>query len=103
LNSPKGLSKQRNAGLTYALDHLSPNFIAFIDSDDLVTVIPNKKGALTTPSAVYFDDEGKMLVGKAAKAHLADKPENTVVFIKREMSNKDFTVSINGKNYDIVI
>lgn len=76
--------------------------IATIDSDDLVTVIPNKKGALTTPSAVYFDDENKMQVGKAAKAHLADKPENTVVFIKREMSNPDYTVTINGKTYDPV-
>lgn len=76
--------------------------IATIDSDDLVTVIPNKKGALTTPSAVYFDDDNKMQVGKAAKAHLADKPENTVVFIKREMSNPNYTVTINGKTYDPV-
>ena len=43
-----------------------------------------------------------MQVGKAAKAHLADKPENTVVFIKREMSNPDYKVTINGKNYDPV-
>lgn len=77
--------------------------IATIDSDDLVTVIPNKKGALTTPSAVYFDDDNKMLVGKAAKAHLADKPENTVVFVKREMSNPDYKVKINGKEYDPVM
>ena len=76
--------------------------IATIDSDDLVTVIPNKKGALTTPSAVYFDDDNKMQVGKAAKAHLADKPENTVVFVKREMSNPEFKVNINGKDYDPV-
>ena len=76
--------------------------IATIDSDDLVTVIPNKKGALTTPSAVYFDDDNKMQVGKSAKAHLADKPENTVVFIKREMSNPDYAVTINGKTYDPV-
>lgn len=76
--------------------------IATIDSDDLVTVIPNKKGALTTPSAVYFDDDNKMQVGKAAKAHLADKPENTVVFIKREMSNPNYQVTINNKSYDPV-
>lgn len=76
--------------------------IATIDSDDLVTVIPNKKGALTTPSAVYFDDDNKMQVGKAAKAHLADKPENTVVFIKREMSNPNYQVIINNKSYDPV-
>lgn len=76
--------------------------IATIDSDDLVQVISNKKGAMTTPSAVYFDDDNKMQVGQAAKAHLGDKPENTVVFIKREMSNKEYTVTINGKQYDPV-
>jgi len=77
--------------------------IATIDSDDLVQVISNKRGAMTTPSAVYFDDDNKMQVGQAAKAHLGDKPENTVVFIKRQMSNKDFKVTINGKNYDPVM
>ncbi len=76
--------------------------IATIDSDDLVQVIPNKKGSMVTPSAVYFDDENKMQVGQAAKAHLGDRPENTVVFIKREMSNKDYVVTINGKTYDPV-
>lgn len=74
--------------------------IATFDSDDLVRVIPNKKGHMITPSAVYFDENNKMLVGQAAKAHLADKPENTVVFIKREMSNQNYTVTINGQTYD---
>ena len=76
--------------------------IATIDSDDIVTVIPNKKGALTTPSVVYFDDDGKILVGEAAKNQLGNKPENTVALIKREMSNKSFTRTIMGKTYDPV-
>lgn len=74
--------------------------IATFGSDDLVRVIPNKKGHMITPSAVYFDENNKMLVGQAAKAHLADKPDNTVVFIKREMSNQNYTVTINGQTYD---
>lgn len=42
--------------------------IATIDSDDMVTVIPNTlTGQLTTPSVVAFDDDGKLLVGRAAK------------------------------------
>ena len=36
--------------------------IATIDSDDMVTVIPNTlTGQLTTPSVVAFDDDGKLL------------------------------------------
>lgn len=77
--------------------------IATIDSDDMVTVIPNTlTGALTTPSVVAFDDEGKLLVGKAAKNNLGNKPENTIALIKREMSNKDYSRTIFGKTYDPV-
>lgn len=77
--------------------------IATIDSDDMVTVIPNTlTGSLTTPSVVAFDDEGKLLVGKAAKNNLGNKPENTIALIKREMSNKDYSRTIFGKTYDPV-
>ncbi len=77
--------------------------IATIDSDEMVMVIPNDKtGALTTPSVVAFDDDGKLLVGKVAKSLLGSKPENTIALIKREMSNKDFTRTIMGKTYDPV-
>ena len=75
--------------------------IATIDSDDIVTVIPNG-ASLTTPSVVAFDDDGKLLVGKPAKNNLGNKPENTVALIKREMSNKEFTRTIFGKTYDPV-
>lgn len=77
--------------------------IATIDSDEIVTVIPHAlTGELTVPSAVSFDDDGNMLVGKAAKNQLGNKPENTVVLIKREMSNPNFTRTIQGKTYDPV-
>ena len=77
--------------------------IATIDSDDMVTVIPNTlTGQLTTPSVVAFDDDGKLLVGRAAKNMLGSHPENTVALIKREMSNKEFTRTIQGKTYDPV-
>lgn len=77
--------------------------IATIDSDDMVTVIPNTMtGQLTTPSVVSFDDDGKMLVGRAAKNQLGSNPENTIALIKREMSNKDYSRTIQGKSYDPV-
>ena len=77
--------------------------IATIDSDENVTVLPNSlTGRLTMPSAVSFDDDGKVLVGEAAKKQLGNKPENTFVFIKREMSNPDFKREVLGKVYDPV-
>lgn len=45
--------------------------IATIDSDEIVTVIPHAlTGELTVPSAVSFDDDGSILVGRAAKNQL---------------------------------
>lgn len=76
--------------------------ISVLDEDDLLVVVPNKEGLPTTPSVVSFDDNGKVLVGKAAKAQLGNKPESTVAFIKREMSNLDFSVNIRGHKYDPV-
>ncbi|MEG0835016.1 MAG: Hsp70 family protein [Acinetobacter sp.] len=77
--------------------------IAVIDSDDVVTVINNTTGSQTTPSVISFDDDGKLLVGRAAKFQLGNRPENTIAFIKREMSNKQFSRTIQGKSYDPVM
>lgn len=73
--------------------------IAIIDSDDIVTVITNTKGDLTTPSVVALDDKGKWSVGKAAKSKLASDPDNVVAFIKREMSTPNYTVKLQGKTF----
>lgn len=73
--------------------------IATIDQDDLVTVISNPKGDLTTPSVVALDDKGKWIVGKAAKSKLGSDPDNVVAFIKREMSNATFKCKLQGKEF----
>jgi molecular chaperone DnaK len=65
--------------------------IAQVDKFDQAVVLRNFEGDATTPSAVYFDpeDEKKVVVGKEAKGMLATEPQNTVVFIKREMGIDD--------------
>ena len=73
--------------------------IAIIGEDDIVNVISNPKGDLTTPSVVALDDKGKWIVGKAAKSKLGSDPDNVVAFIKREMSNADFKCKLQGKEF----
>lgn len=65
--------------------------ISQVDKFDQAVVLRNFEGDATTPSAVYFDpeDKDKIIVGKEAKGMLATEPENTVVFIKREMGNDE--------------
>lgn len=59
--------------------------IAQIDKFDQAVVLRNFEGDATTPSAVYFEREDKRIVGKEAKGMLATEPQNTVVFVKREI------------------
>lgn len=53
-------------------------------------------GADLTPSVVYFDDDGSVVVGAEAKAHLADDPGNVVVGIKRQMG-REFPLQFGGQ------
>ncbi len=59
-------------------------------------VLPNALGELLTPSAVSFDDDGRVLVGAAARARLVTHPEETAVFFKRDMG-ADKKITIAGR------
>ncbi len=48
-------------------------------------VLPNGLGELLTPSAVSVDDDGRLLVGAAARARAQTHPELTVLAFKRDM------------------
>ena len=76
--------------------------IATIDEDDLVVVVTNKEGLLTTPSVVAYNEKGIPYVGTAAKANLGNDPERTVAFIKREMSNNNYSRRIGNIQVDPV-
>lgn len=73
--------------------------IAIIDQDEIVNVVTNPKGELTTPSVVALDDKGKWIVGKAAKSRLGSDPDNVIAFIKREMPNPDYKCHLQGKTF----
>lgn len=57
-------------------------------SDQGSELIPNSLGENITPSVVSIDDNGDILVGKAAKERLITKPELTVAYFKRYMGTE---------------
>lgn len=72
--------------------------VATIGEDGLPIVVKNLDDEFTTPSVVYYDDEtDECYVGKEAKSGMGGAPEQTVAFIKREMSNSAYRREINGK------
>ncbi|MCA0436346.1 MAG: Hsp70 family protein [Austwickia sp.] len=72
--------------------------VAHVDSDSQVRVIPNAEGRLLTASAVYFDPDGSVVVGDAAKVRDATDPDRTVIGIKRWMG-KDHVRWIDDQEY----
>ncbi len=63
------------------------------------TVITNPEGSRLTPSVVGFTKTGERLVGQLAKRQAISNPDRTIASIKRHMGEKDYKVSIDGKDY----
>ena len=51
------------------------------------TVIINSEGNRTTPSVVFYDNNGERVVGNVAKRKALTNPKNTIDLIKRFMCN----------------
>jgi molecular chaperone DnaK (HSP70) len=71
--------------------------IATIGEDGLPYVIKNLDDEYTTPSVVFYDDDDQYYVGKEAKSGMSVEVDRIVAFIKREMSNKNYSRTIDGK------
>jgi molecular chaperone DnaK len=70
--------------------------VASVDDDGTVVVLPNASGGEITPSVVYFEPDGTVVVGEeAVQASTAD-PENGVQLIKRAMGTQ-FPLLIRGQ------
>lgn len=61
-------------------------------------VIPNDVGDRITPSIVYFQDDGEVLVGKKARRAAGLNPDRSVYSIKRHMGTA-YRVKIGGKEH----
>lgn len=70
--------------------------IAHLDANGHPKTISNTEGDLTTPSAVFFDDD-TVIVGKEALKAGALEPERLAQFAKRDMGETAFSKPINGE------
>lgn len=67
------------------IDLGTTNSLAAVWKDGACQLIPNASGAFLTPSAVSVDEDGSILVGRAAKDRLISHPERTAARFKRYM------------------
>ncbi|OYN93388.1 molecular chaperone [Enemella evansiae] len=61
-------------------------------------VVPSWEGKELTPSVVYFDPDGSVLVGEDARDRLKDDRDNVVVGIKRHLG-RDYLLGFHGQTY----
>lgn len=62
--------------------------VARIDDLDQAVVVKNANGQDATPSVIYFEAGGNVIVGSEAKSELIANPNDGVSLIKREMGNE---------------
>ncbi|MET3133390.1 molecular chaperone HscC [Oxalobacteraceae bacterium GrIS 1.11] len=80
------------------IDLGTTNSLAAIWRDGRAHIIPNALGEHLTPSCVGLDDDGSILVGKAARARLQTHPQLTAAVFKRYMGSEK-TVTLGGKPF----
>ncbi|RLK54190.1 Hsp70 family protein [Actinokineospora cianjurensis] len=71
--------------------------VAALNEYGQASVLPNQEGDLTTPSVVYYERGGNVIVGKFAKNELKSDPDRVVSLIKRHMGEEGYTVEVDGK------
>jgi molecular chaperone DnaK len=72
--------------------------VATVNDDGKVVILRNAVGAELTPSVVYFEPDGGVVVGEEAVAATAFDPENGVQLIKRQMGT-EFPLTIGGHDH----
>ena len=81
----------------YGIDLGSTYSVIAVVNDGKAECIRNQEGDLVTPSAVFYENEHSIVVGKATLRCAAEAPENLIQFIKCEMG-KDWKREIHGLN-----
>src|SRR5262245_24506883 len=80
------------------IDLGTTNSLAAWLGDDGPQAIPNALGEILTPSVVGIDDEGHLLVGRAAKELQVVNPQRCVGLFKRYMGS-DWNVELAGRKF----
>ncbi len=72
--------------------------VASLDDDGDVVIMRNTVGAEITPSVVYFEPDGTVVVGDEALEATAADPRNGVRLIKRHMGT-EFPIVVRGREH----
>lgn len=72
---------------------------AFVDENGEPQIAINGESQRLTPSVVFFDQDGKIIVGEVAKDNAILFPEDVVAKVKTDMGKRKVFKCIDGVNY----
>lgn len=81
-----------------AIDLGTTNSLIAVWENGAARLIPNSLGDVLTPSCVSIDEDGSVLVGRAARERLQTHPDRTAAVFKRYMGS-DKTLRLGSKEF----
>jgi len=72
---------------------------AYVDEHGKPVVVPNSDNDLTTPSVVYFESPGNIVIGETAKEVAETYPSQVISTVKRVMGDTDWEFEYDGHTY----
>jgi molecular chaperone DnaK (HSP70) len=73
--------------------------VSYVDENGIVKIIDNSEGEQTTPSVVYFAENGEITIGSTARQEGGLTPERLVERVKNYMGDPSFTITQDGIDY----
>lgn len=73
--------------------------VSYIESSGKPVILKNSIGESTTPSVIYFKNNGTIIIGDEAKEMQEFGEQNVASFFKRNMGDSNFGLNFNNKVY----
>ena len=73
--------------------------VSYVDENGIVKIIENLEGEQTTPSVVYFAENGEITVGSTARQEGGLTPDRLVERVKNYMGDPTYTITQDGIDY----
>ncbi|MBN1803885.1 MAG: Hsp70 family protein [Sedimentisphaerales bacterium] len=76
--------------------------LAVINAAGRPEIVPNAEGERATRSAIYFQENGPVLIGEPARRSAGGYPERVIQWVKRRMGDFDWRFQFDGQSYSAI-